>query len=322
MGYDVIVPAGDKGASRLIDGMNKALLLIEGVPVINHVLSALENVKGIEKIYVVGPKEAIEEAIGAPNNPFKAKRPLEVFEQRDNLIENIWSTFLKTFPEGMDRPSEELIGTPFEDKPVLIVPSDIPLATSFEIEEFVDQCDPEHFDYIIGITPEKTLKAYYPRKRRKGIRLMYYHFRGDSVRQNNLHMVKPLRIVNRFYIQKMYDYRHQKEWINITRLGWEIFRTEEDTWRITGHFLLLHLANFFYRMRLFKLHRLTRWFIVQQNLERSLSTLLKARFTSAITNYGGAALDIDTPEHYAIVKENFRRWKEYQYRLARRGRRG
>jgi len=322
MGYNVIVPAGDKGASRLIDGMNKALLLIEGVHVINYVLSALENAQGIEKIYVVGPKAAIEEAIGTSNNPFKGKKPLEVLEQQNNLIENIWSTFLKTFPEGIERPSEEFIGTTFENKTVLIVPSDIPLVTSFEIEEFIDQCDTENFDYIIGTTPDKTLKAYYPRKRRKGIRLMYYHFRRDSVRQNNLHMVKPLRIINRFYVQKMYDYRHQKEWMNILRLGWEIFRTEEGTWRITGHFLSLHMANFLYRMRLLKLHRVARWLVVQQNFEKSISNLLKTRFTSVMTNYGGAALDIDTPEQYAIVKENFRRWKEYQYRLARRERRG
>ena len=321
MGYNVIVTAGDKGASRLIDGMNKALLLIEGVHVINYVLSALENAQGIEKIYVIGPKAAIEKAIEAPNNPFKGSKPLEVLEQKNNLLENIWFAFLKTFPEGMERPPEEFIGTTFENKTVMIVPSDIPLVTSFEIEEFIDQCDVENFDYIIGITSDKTMKAYYPRKRRKGIRLMYYHFRGDSVRQNNLHMVKPLRVINRFYVQMMYDYRHQKEWMSIVRLGWEIFWTEEGTWKIIGHFLSLHLANFLYRMRFLRLHRLARWLVVQQNFEKSVSNLLRTQFGSVLTNYGGAALDIDTPEQYAIVKENFRRWKEYQYRLARRGRR-
>jgi molybdopterin-guanine dinucleotide biosynthesis protein A len=320
IGYDCIVLAGDKGGSRLINGENKAFLLIEGVPVINYVLSALENVDRILNIYVVGPKKRLEDAIAFKNNPFKGKKNFEIFEQHENLIENIWYTFLRTIPGGMDSLPEEFIGTPFEEKAILIVPSDIPLVCHFEIDEFIDQCDTENFDYIIGITSEKVLKAYYPRKRRRGIRLMYYHFRGESVRQNNLHMVKPLKIANRFYIQKLYDFRHQREWMNIIRLGWEIFRTEEGTLKILGHFILLHISNFFYRMRLLKLHRVSRWFLVQKNLEESVSNLLKARFTSVKTHYGGAALDIDTPEQYAIIKENFRRWREFQLRLALRRR--
>jgi hypothetical protein len=47
-------------------------------------------------------------------------------------------------------------------------------------------------------------------------------------------------------------------------------------------------------------------------LEASISRLLLTRFTAVETHYGGATLDIDTPEHYAVIQENFEAWKWMQ----------
>jgi hypothetical protein len=45
--------------------------------------------------------------------------------------------------------------------------------------------------------------------------------------------------------------------------------------------------------------------------------LLRARFTTVMTHYGGCALDVDNAEHYAAICTNFDRWMEHQDTLAK-----
>jgi CTP:molybdopterin cytidylyltransferase MocA len=305
--YAVIVTAGDRGRARLVCGVNKALLPLDGAPVFTHVLAALEACPRVGGLYLVGPKEALEEGLSRPGIPFQGRRPVRVFEQRENLYENVWSTFVGILEERGVSPE-----TASPDTAVLVVPSDIPLVIPEEIEEFISACRMDQFDYVVGLTSERVLSRYYPQKHRKGIRLMYFHVREGSFRQNNLHMVKPLRIVNRGYIQKMYDYRLQREWGNIIRLLWEIFRTEEGTLVMAGRYLLLHLSALLFRIRGAGLHRIPARFLPKKSLEESISNLLKTRFGTVETRYGGAALDIDTHEHYSVIQENFAAWKAMQ----------
>jgi hypothetical protein len=141
---------------------------------------------------------------------------------------------------------------------------------------------------------------------------MYFHLREGSFRQNNLHMVKPLRILNRSYIQKVYDYRLQREWGSILRLLWEIFRTHEGTLGVVGQYLLLHAASLLYRIPGASLHRVPARLVTREGMERSLSELLDTRLAVVETHFGGAALDIDTPEHYGVIQENFEEWVRMQ----------
>jgi GTP:adenosylcobinamide-phosphate guanylyltransferase len=303
--YPVIMTAGDRGRARLIHGTNKALLELAGAPVFTHVLAALEECPSIDRIYLVGPRSALSAALEASGIPFKGRRPVRVLEQWENLYQNVWNTFQTILQEREGEGGHE-------DTAVLVVPSDIPLVIPEEVEEFVRACDMEQSDYSVGITAERVLSLYYPQKRRRGIRLMYFHMREGSFRQNNLHLVKPFSVRNRTYIQKTYDYRLQREWGSIVRLFWEMFRTEEGTLRMLGQYVLLHLASILYRIPQLSLHRIPATFIPKNSLEMSISNLLGTRFVVAETHYGGAALDIDTPEHYAVIQENFEAWKRVQ----------
>lgn len=303
--YPVIMTAGDRGRARLIYGTNKALLELAGAPVFTHVLAALEQCPSVGRIYLVGPRSNLSAALDRPGIPFKGRKPIRLLEQWENLYLNVWNTFLTILREREGEGEAT-------DSPVLVVPSDIPLVIPEEIEEFIRACDMDRFDYEVGITSEHFLSLYYPQKRRKGIRLMYFHMKEGSFRQNNLHLVKPLRMVNRIYVQKTYDYRLQREWGNILRLFWEIYRTEEGTLRMLGQYVLLHLASILYRVPWLSLHRIPAAFVQKRNLEICISNLLGTRFTTVETHYGGAALDIDTAEHYAVIQENFEPWKQMQ----------
>jgi len=306
--YPAILAAGDRGRARLVHGTNKALLDLAGVPVFTHVLAALEKSPSVDRIYMVGPKAALEEAMKRPGIPFEGRKPVRFLEQWGNLYQNIWNTFQALVQE------EGVAEAAARDMAVLVVPSDIPLLVPEEVEEFVGSCDMDRFDYAVGLTSEGVLSHYYPQRRRKGIRLMYFHVREGSFRQNNLHLVRPLRMLHRHYVQKAYDYRLQREWGQILRLFWEIFWTERGSRRMVGHYVLLHLAALLHRIPMARLHRIPAFFLRRDRMEKAISDLLGTRFTTVETHFGGSALDIDTPEHYAVIKENFEAWKEMQRR--------
>jgi hypothetical protein len=47
-----------------------------------------------------------------------------------------------------------------------------------------------------------------------------------------------------------------------------------------------------------------------------VSQLLRTRFSTAFTHYGGCTLDVDNEEHYEAICANFKRWLEHQETLA------
>lgn len=306
--YPVILTAGDRGRARPVLGVHKGLLDLAGAPVFTHVLASLERSACVERIYLVGPEERLAEALRAPKVPFEGRKPLTILPQWENLYLNIWNTFQRVI---QDRERIDPSVTP-EDLAVLIVPCDIPLLVPEEVEEFVGNSDMERFDYVVGISSAHTLSRYYPQKHRRGIRLMCFHVREGSFRQNNLHLVRPLRLGNRAYIQKIYDYRLQREWGSVIRLLWEIFRAEEATVTTATWYLMLHLAALLHGIPKVPLYRLPAWCLPKDRLESSVSRLLKTRFSTVETHFGGAAMDIDTPEHYGVIKENFEVWMKMQ----------
>jgi GTP:adenosylcobinamide-phosphate guanylyltransferase len=313
---DVIITAGDRRGSLPVLGQNKALLRIAGIPLIHYVLSAVERARCTARIFVVGDKARLQQLLQEPNAPFRGTRPLVLLEQGNTLYDNIWTAFLHTLPDytpGTDwRVYSE---TAAADKAVLVMPGDIPLATPFEIDEFVDGCDLSRYDYCLGLTAESTLRAYYAHDGRPGIQMACYALRDLQVRQNNLHLVKPLRLGNRHHIQKMYDLRYQREWYNIVKLCWELWRARDASLRMVWSFLCLHVARLITRFG-WQRTLLSRPFFLELPMVASLmSQLLRTRFTTVITRYGGCTLDIDNAEHYDAICANFDYWLAYQHAL-------
>jgi GTP:adenosylcobinamide-phosphate guanylyltransferase len=315
---DVIVTAGDRAASRPVLHESKVFLPVAGIPAINHVLSAVERTRCVARIFVVGDKNRLEAALAVANNPFQGRCPVVLLEQGETLYDNVWNAFLHTLPGyTADMEWQRDAEANFADKAVLVMPGDIPLATPFEIDEFVDACDLSRYDYFLGLTAASTLRYYYPRPRHSGVRMAYFTLREVQARHNNLHLVKPWRLENRHYIQKLYDLRYQKQWCNIAKLCWEIATTQETSLRLVWAFVCLHIARLIAYCGLPHL-RLLRPFFLELPMAASLmSHLLRSRFTTVMTHYGGCAIDIDNAEHYDAICANFARWQAHQYTLAR-----
>jgi hypothetical protein len=315
---DVIITAGDRYASLPVLGKNKAFLPIAGIPVLHYVLSAVERARCTARIFVVGDKARLEQILSIPQSPFRGTCPLVLLEQGETLYDNVWKAFLHTLPDyasGMDW--QPYMETAAIDKAVLVIPGDIPLATPFEIDEFVDGCDLVMYDYYLGLTPAATLRAYYPQQNRLGIEMAYFTMRDLLVRQNNLHLVKPFRLGNRHYIQKVYNLRYQREWRNMVKLVYELCRTSEVSLRLVGAFLCLHIARLVTQYGWQRMFLFRPFFLELSMVASLLSQLLRTRFTTVMTHYGGCALDIDRAEHYAAICANFGRWVEHQERLAK-----
>ncbi|MCI0481839.1 MAG: NTP transferase domain-containing protein [Candidatus Dadabacteria bacterium] len=322
--YDALILAGDRKASRKVKGKNKSLLVINNRAVICYVVEALARSRNVKDIYVVGPKDRIEAALASGAVTAGAKKVV-VLEQWDNLFENIWNGFLSTIPGHKPATDPESYrATPHWDKVILALSGDIPLLTPGEVDEMVEKADLDHYDYLPGITQNTYLSYYYPQRRKRGkrkkrgIKHAYFHFSEGLFRQNNLHLGRPFKVANKIYIEKMYEFRHQREWKDIVKLAFEMLRTEKGSWKSLYYFLVLQSCMALAGMRLSSLaDRLRRLVSLHKQVEPTVGLILGTRLRTIETTYGGAALDIDSDYEFETIKANFAEWIAHQDELSR-----
>jgi len=198
-----------------------------------------------------------------------------------------------------------------EEKVMFYLPGDIPLITPEEIDEFLQQCDVENHDLFAGMSSDESLAPFYPTKRDKGIKMACFYVKEKKCRQNNLCLAKPFRIRNRQYIQKMYDVRYQKEFINFIRLLWAFYRAHVQLKGIY-YYLLLHWNLLVSRLGMEFLTSYLRQFISMADIERVVGSVVGCKLKVVETKLVGAAIDIDNERDYETIKIMYERWREYQ----------
>jgi molybdopterin-guanine dinucleotide biosynthesis protein A len=304
--YDAILVAGEGKSSYKVYHQNKAFLTINGKCLIHYIVKTLQQVESIQDIYVVGPKEALGQVFLSGHVDLKSPKRIHIVEQKTTLYENIWHTFLQSLKDG----NGEVQNTePHRDRAVLIVPCDAPMMTPQEVEYFISHADMEKYDHVLGLVSSEKLKYFYPQKKIPGIKMAYIHFKEASFRINNLHLVKPLRIENREYIQKMYQYRYQRNLKNLVLLGLSLFGKEKT--RHYKTYIGLQLCLFFANLGLDFLVDYFRNLNPRKELERIIGTIMKTRFKTLEVPYPGAALDIDNAKDYDAMKNRFDEWWKY-----------
>jgi len=317
MKYDAILVAGENKDSRNVCNQYKALLKLNDRYCIQYVIEALQEASSIGDIYIVGPKKKLLSALKEARVDFNMPKKIHILEQKSNLLENVWHAFLKSLPPLNGRKDTDIAA--FVDKAVLVAPCDSPLITTHEVEHFIANCDLDRHDYILGLTPEKSMQYFYPKGHRPGIKMAYLHMREKNYRINNLHMVRPARVEHRIHINKMYEYRYQKQIFNMILLAIYLLRFQK-----LKNFSLLLGLQFSLLSAKFDLPRVTavfkRW-VPRKDLEKAISHILNTRFASQEIPLPGAALDIDNDENYEILKSEFERWRSYLADLNRKSER-
>ena len=294
---DVILLAGDRGAARSIHQQNKALLPLDGAPLLAHVLTALHGVSRIRRIAVVGPMAEIQPVL----NGFRHQMPILPLEQRNTAYQNFWLAFCHLGQQpGIDDRDP--------DRAVLVLPADVPLASATELNQFLDNCNLNQLDYCVGMTSHTCLRRFYPTAQQPGISMRYLHLADADLRLNNLHLVKPLRVRNRDYIEDIYDFRYQKKPWNMLRAARDLLRQPGIGWRAVWLYLLLQLAGICHSLRWASAQAFLQRRVERREIEAIASAVLQTRAGIVETTGGGCAVDIDNARDYATVTQ---RWQEF-----------
>ena len=312
MGVQAVLLAGDRGASRAVQGRSKAFVEVGGKPMLVHVLEAVLHTPEVREVFVVGDAIRLEKTVaefGCQKLASALAKPVHIVPQWNTLFENVWNTFLRTLPNGR-RDGDD-------DHGILVVPSDIPLVIPEEIGDFVRQARSLDADYVIGLTPADALLRFASDGEQQGVEMASFNLAEGRYRQNNLHWVKPLRMGNRHYIQDMYEHRYQKELGSMIGLAWRIFRKEFRNLWVLWLYALMHVAGILDRRGHPRAADRARSWVSLSAVERGVGALLRTRMRTVVTGLGGAALDVDNDHDFAVVDKNLARWKALQIRLTR-----
>ncbi|MEZ4219129.1 MAG: NTP transferase domain-containing protein [Myxococcota bacterium] len=307
-GVPAIVTAGDRGAARGVYGESKVYLEVAGRPLVAHVVEQLQRVPEVSSVYVVGDPERLGAALGTEALRAKLAKPLVVVPQFENLYQNAWETYRRTLPgappEGRDPQTEA-----DRDHQVLYLSGDLPFITPQEISEFVARAQATGCDYAIGLSRERSLSMFHPSRPGgdDGIDVTYFNLREDRLKQSNLHLAKPARILNRHYVQDMYEHRKQRELGAMIGLAWRLLTSEEGGGSIAFFFLLIVIGGWLDRHRLRRAADAVRSVVSIARVERAIARLMRTDVRLVVAETGGCAIDVDTEHEYDVIRAQYAR---------------
>jgi GTP:adenosylcobinamide-phosphate guanylyltransferase len=313
---NVVILAGDRKASLLVEDDNKAFLKVNNIPCIIYTLKAFLESEKAGNIVIVGPSSRLKKTLKEYKIPENSR--IKIIEQRESLIENCEEGYIASLdnlsePYGTDIKS--LDREKYKEFPVLMSSCDIPIITPEEIDEFITAADTSKYDYYIGLCSEEVLKHYYPDNENPGMMLNYFHVKEGNYRVNNLHLVKPLKIERLEYIERMYELRYQKHFFNMFKLLIRILFNGRGVIRAFFKALKLHMALYCFDRGYMKLYPRFKEKVRIDRVFNSIGHILGTRVSYIITSYGGAALDIDHPEDKEVIEKMYDRWMNYQNNL-------
>ena len=307
---DAIVLAGDRAASNNFAGMNKLFLKVDGLPLLLHVLSALDDVQRVDRLFVVGPADDIETLLSEGDARLDSHTPIHVVEQRNTAYENFWTAFVKSI-DGY-QPGLERQDTQVAEKLVLVVPSDMPFVSTAEIDEFLDGCNMAHLDYCIGATAEPNMRRFLPTPDKPGIEMSYLHLDCASLRLNNLHLIRPFSVKHRDYIERAYELRYQKRFFNVALVIWEMFRIPGFGPKAISTYGYYQLSMVFRALGWTKPLQYTRSKVTRAKVTHLSCMLLGARVGIVETSIGGCVIDVDNAADYETIQQRFLEFCQYE----------
>lgn len=261
---NALVLAGGINRIVLYEGYTpgyKGLLLFRGKPLIQYTLDALRNTPAVKRICIVGPVEKIRKAIDNAGD-------YEFVSGGETLIENI--------NKGLNH---------FSDYPVvLVIPSDLPLATPEAIGDFLDKCTRVETKYeaniIWSMVTEEDFTGFYVEEKKKG----FNQFRDVSVCHGNLLLITPSLLKNRRFaarLEKIYNARKSS------------IRAALAVGPLLGLSYLL-------AVHVFRILTLSRF-------AKIASASFRVGLVPVIMHYPEVAVDIDEPRDYRFIREELDR---------------
>lgn len=159
--FHAVVLAGDRGADDPLAGAlgvkRKALLPLNGKPMLAYVLEALEGSKNISKISVIA-------------------------NDVESLIAEFGNTAHVSFEEGAHSPVSSVIkAAKGKEKPVFVLTADNPLITSSAIDDFCTLSTKSDADITVGFATKSAVLKSFPQANRTFIRLKGEGYTGCNM---------------------------------------------------------------------------------------------------------------------------------------------
>lgn len=188
---NAIVLAGDskKGSVRM-DVDNKALLPINGKPMVEYVVDALRDSELVGKISITGPVDALRSFLDGKVDYF--------IEGKETLFDNV-SAGLEPFAG---------------DSAVLVVTSDIPMISGIMVTDFIRRCCSIGGDLCYPIIDKQLNDAKFPNIERTYVKLKEGTYTGGNIIYLNPAVAKPCEE----FARKVIEYR-KKPWKTGKMLG-------------------------------------------------------------------------------------------------------
>jgi molybdopterin-guanine dinucleotide biosynthesis protein A len=179
---NAIILAGDSKKGLVQEGVeNKALLPINGKPMVEYVVDALRNSHLIGKISITGPVDLLKGHLGDKVDFY--------MESKESMFDNI--------KEGMK---------PFaDDKAVLLVTSDIPMITGTMITDFIQRCIRQGGDFCYPIVEKRLNEERFPGVERTYVRLKEGTYTGGNIIYFNPAVIERCEA----FAQKVIEFRKQ-----------------------------------------------------------------------------------------------------------------
>jgi len=303
-----IVTAGDSRAAKAVYGKSKVYLEVDGLPLVSHVVRALQEVPEVDAVWVVGDPGRLDDALGRPALQRTLTKPLYIVEQQRDLIANSWETYRRVLSgdptKGRDPESEADL-----DQEVLFMSGDLPLATPQEFSTMIKRAQACDVDYVLGLCPAESLEVFRPSSpEESGITVAYFNSRDGRFRQNNLHYARPGRIGRRERIEEMYEMRHQRRFWNMFVLTMRLLFSRVGGIKIAVLLSMMHLAGIADRAGRPRLARVLAHSVTLEIHRATISKILDTRFQFAVIESAGATLDVDTEEEYDTICERYDEW--------------
>lgn len=312
---DAVVLAGDRIASMPINEENKAFLDFRGEPLFAHVVRSLLRSTRVGKIILVGPREKLLQGVARTSGDSEGR--ISVAEQGFNIIENAVIGFLTSIgvspgPSELMNRFDDLINSSHGETSILVLSCDLPLLTHWEIDEFLTQAEKTEADYAIGLSDESVMAAFAPRVHSPGISMSLYHLAESRCRHNNLHLIKPLKVSGLDDMERMYELRYQKKFVNTLKATLHLLRNRVNTLGALRLFFYLQISRRLGERRRGRLYEAIRARTRLRHILGFISSLLGLKTKGIFTHYGGAVVDVDNGQDLEIANLRYNDWMKHQ----------
>jgi len=300
---DAIVLAGtDSNPRRMIQGQNKAFLEIGGRPLVREVVDSLLAAETVGDIYVVGPMERLDTALG------DLSAHVTRVEQRGKMIANAWAAIHASEAREKARNG----GTADPRRPLLVLSSDLPLITPAAVDDFVARCAAEDrafdggYGMLCGVADESSLRPYYPADGKPGIVRPYVNFRDSRQRLANIYVGRPRLLTNQAFLQTGFDHRKMAKLKNVLAISWD-FLSQSGGWQAAWLSLRMQATLMASRRGGWLYHWLRKGNSARRT-EQVCSKVLGGPVRIVVTPYGGLSLDADNEDDFRVLSTRYADW--------------